>query len=76
MPIGKNHTALDDRTAIEDKEISREAIKQIFWQTCTNEQRPKFKKIQVNDIIIEGRVYTGVDVTIIAPESWHPNWPL
>ena len=19
---------------------------------------------------------TGVDVTIITPESWHPNWPL
>ena len=21
-------------------------------------------------------VDTGVDVTIIAPKSWHPNWPL
>ena len=32
MPIGKNHTALDDRTAIEDKrKISGETIKQIFW---------------------------------------------
>ena len=26
--------------------------------------------------MIEGLLNTGVDVTIITPESWHPEWPL
>ena len=28
-----------------------------------------------NNIIIEGCLDTGTDVTIITRESWHPNWP-
>ena len=51
-----------------------ETIKQVFWQTSINKQRPKLK-IQTNDIVIESLVYTGANVTINSPESWHPNWP-
>ena len=32
--------------------------------------------MHINDIVIEGLLDTGVDVTIITPESWHPDWPL
>ena len=76
MPIVRNHTALDNRTAIEERtKNSGETIKQVFWQTSINEQRPKLK-IWINDIVIKGLVDTGVDVTIISSESWHSNWPL
>lgn len=30
----------------------------------------------INDVVIEGLIDTGADVTIIKPKSWHPNWPL
>ena len=30
----------------------------------------------INGIVIEGLLDTGTDVTIITPESWHPDWPL
>ena len=30
----------------------------------------------VNDIVIESLLDTGVNMTIITPESWHPDWPL
>ena len=75
MPILRNHTTLDNRTAIEERTInSGETIKQVFWQTSINEQRPKLK-IRINVIVTEGLVDTGMDVTIISLESWHPNWP-
>lgn len=45
------------------------AIKQIFWQTSINDQKPKLK-IQIKDIASKGLVDTGADVTIR-----HPNWP-
>ena len=68
--------ALDARPAVENKtKPSGESIKQIFWQTFINEQRPKLK-IQINVIELEGLVDMGADVTIIAPKSWHPGWPL
>ena len=76
MPIVRNHTALDDRTAIEERtKNSGETIKQVFWQIFINEQRPKLK-IWINDIVIEVLVVIGADVTIISSESWHPNWYL
>lgn len=71
MPIikKKNHTALDDRAALEDKtKFPRETIKQIFWQTSINNQRPKLT-IQINGIKTEGLVGTEADVSIIAPKS-------
>lgn len=56
MPIVKNHTALDNRTATEDRtKNSGETVKQIFWQTSTYEQTPKLK-IQINNVVIEGLV--------------------
>ena len=30
----------------------------------------------INSIVIVGLMDTGVNVSIITPESWHPNWPL
>ena len=74
MPIVRSHTALDNSTSIEGRtKSSTEIIKQIFWQTYINEQRPKLK-IWTNDIAIEGLVDTVVDV--ISSESWHTNWLL
>lgn len=70
MPIkkNKNHTALEDRATLEDKtKFLRETIKQIFWQTSINNQRPKLT-IQINDIKMEGLVGIGTDVSIIAPK--------
>ena len=32
--------------------------------------------MHINDIVIEGLLDTGVDVTIITTKSWHPEWPL
>lgn len=44
IPIIRNHAALDDINTIEDRtKISGETVKQIFWQTSVNEQRPKLK---------------------------------
>ena len=40
-----------------------------------NDQRPKLR-VHINDIMIEGLLDTGVDVTIITLESWNPDWPL
>lgn len=53
MPVVKNHTAVDDRTDSADKTIfSGVIIKQVFWQTCINDQRPKLK-LKINGIEIE-----------------------
>ena len=49
--------------------------KRIYWQTSINDQRPKLR-VCINGIFIEGLLDTGADVSIITPESWHPNWPL
>lgn len=46
MPVVKNHTVLDDRTASFDKtKISgeTETIKQVFWQMSINDQMSKSK---------------------------------
>ena len=32
--------------------------------------------MHINGIVIVGLVDIGADVSIITPESWHPNWPL
>lgn len=68
MPIVRSHTTVNDRKTIENRtKRIRKNIKQIFWQ----------KSIKcLNNIIIEGHLYTGVDKTIITPESYHPNWPI
>ena len=50
-------------------------IKRIFWQTSINDQRPKLR-VSINDIVIEGLLDTGADMSIITPESWHPDWSL
>lgn len=46
------------------------AIKRL--NASLNVQRTKLK-IQVNDIVI---IDIGLDVTIISPTSWHPEWLL
>ena len=30
----------------------------------------------INGIVIVGLIDTDVDVSIMAPEYWHPHWPL
>ena len=58
---------------MEDKsKISKGNRKHIFWQTSINDQRPKLR-VYVNDIVIEGLLQTGVNVSIITPEPWHPD---
>ena len=47
----------------------------IFWHTSINDQRPKLR-VHINDIVIEGLLDTSTNVSNIAPQSWHPNWPL
>ena len=32
--------------------------------------------MHINNIVIEGLLDMGVDMSIITSESWHPNWPL
>lgn len=60
---------IKDRTAsIEKTKNSGETIKQVFWQTSINNQRPKLK-ILINGIVIEGLLNTGAAVTIISPTS-------
>ena len=72
MPIVRNNTALDKRTAIEKRmKNSGETIKQILCPISINEQRPKLK-IQVHNAI-EDLVDRGAGATIISSESWHPN---
>ena len=69
MPLVRNHTALNNRMTIKERrKDSEEIIKQVFWQTSTNEQRQKFK-IQINDVVIEDLVNIDVYVTIISSES-------
>ena len=46
--------------------------KHIFWQTSMNDQRPKLR-VRINGIVIVGLIDTGVDVSSITLESWHPN---
>ena len=76
LHIVKKHTALDNRPAIEKSiKNSGETIECIYWQTSINEKRPKLK-IWIDDVVIEGMVGTGVDVTIILSETLHPDWPL
>ena len=44
MPNVKSHTALENRTAIEERmKNSGENIKWVFWQTFINEQWQKLK---------------------------------
>ena len=75
-PSVKDHTILDDGINMEDKsKIPIGNRKRIFWQTSINDQRPKLR-VHINGIVIVGKIDTGVDVSIITPESWHPNWPL
>ena len=31
--------------------------------------------MHINNTVIEVFLDTGVDVSIVTPESWHPNWP-
>lgn len=67
---------MNDRKALEGKTyISGETIKQIFWQTSINDQRPTLK-ISTSDNVIEVLVDIRADVTTISVESWHSNWPL
>ena len=49
--------------------------KHIFWQTSIYDQRPKLR-VYINNIVIVGLINMCVNMSIITPESWHPNWPL
>lgn len=74
MPVMENHTALDDRIALENKtKFSGETIKQIYWQMSINDQKPNLK---IKMLCIEIMGLLDTDVTKIAPKSWHPNEPL
>ena len=76
MSTVKSRTTLDDGIGMEDE--SKTPVgnrKHIFWQTSINDQRPKLK-VGINNIAIEELLDMGVDMTIITPESWYPNWPL
>ena len=74
MTVVKHRTTLDNRKAsINKTKFLKETIKPALWQTFINDQRPKR---WINDILIEGLLDTGPDVTIISPKSWHPDWPL
>ena len=76
LPAKKNHTVLDDGLNMEDEsKIPIGNRKRIFWQTSINHQRPKLR-VCINDIVIKGLLDTGVDMSSIIPESWHPDWPL
>ena len=57
MPTVRNHTVLNNRIATGEQKNSRETIKQVFWQTSINEQRPKLK-IWINDSVIDGLIDT------------------
>lgn len=58
---------LDDRIVLEDEpKIPGGTRTCILWQTSINDQRPKLK-VQKNNIIIEGLLDTGEDVTINTP---------
>ena len=76
MSAVKNYAVLDDGINMEDKsKFSIGNRKHIFWQTSINFQRSKLR-VHINNIVIEESLDTGVDVTIITPESWHADWPL
>lgn len=76
MPVAKNHTTLDARKTIVDKtKISRETIKQVFWQKFVNDQRQKLT-ITINYMDTEDLIDTNANVTIIAPKTLHPDWHL
>jgi hypothetical protein len=47
----------------------------IFWQTSTEDQRPKLR-ILVNNIEIKVMVDIGAVVTIISPNYWPASWLL
>ena len=77
VPTIKSNTCLNDGMNVED--ASKNPIDQrkyIFWQTFIIDQRPKKLRVCINGIFIEGLLDMGMDVSIISPESWHPNWPL
>ena len=72
----QDHKVLNDGLNLEDKsEIQIGNKKCIVWQTSINDQRPKLR-VRINGIVIVGLIDTGADVSIITPESWHPNLPL
>ena len=76
MSAVKSNTGLNDELHVENEsKNSGGQSKRIFWQTYINDQRPKLR-VCINGIFIEGLLDTGADVSIITPESWHPNWPL
>ena len=72
MPAVENNTSLNG--GINASKTSVGFRKGIFWQTSINDQRPKLR-VCINSIFIKGLLVTGVDVSIITPESWHPSWP-
>lgn len=73
MTVVKIHTAMEDRTASGNiPKILAETIKQVFWLTSINYQRPNLK-IQINDLGIKDLVDTEADVTIITTKYLHSN---
>ena len=73
MSAVKNHTVQDDEIDMEDE--SKTPLgnrKHIFWQPSINDQWLMLR-MHTNNIVIEGLLHTGVDVTIITPESWYLN---
>ena len=75
MSIVKDHTDLDDGIDVEyESNTPVEHRKHTFCQTSINDQRPKLR-VHINGTF-EGFLDTGVDVSIIIPESWHLNWLL
>ena len=51
-----------------DSKIPIVIRKHIFWKTSINDQILKLR-VCINTFVIEGLLDTGVDVTIITPES-------
>ena len=67
---------MDNRINMEDEsKILIENRKCIFCQTSINDWRLKMR-VWINNIVIEGLLDIGTDMTIIILESWHPNWPV
>ena len=71
----QDHKVLNDANLEDKSEIQLGNKKRVFWQTSINDQRLKLR-VRINGIVIIGLIDTGADVSIITPESWHPNWPL
>ena len=59
---------MGDGISMEDKSKLPMDIRNIFWQTSINDQRPKLR-LCINNILIQGLLDTGTDVTIIIPKS-------